>query len=576
MKKLTSPFDFQNRIFIKLFLPILVLILALFSGCQFFSNNGSSKTPAAVQPVARPTSTSLAATAIQRSSFLAWIDPSFPEAAKAQIASIQTILITPERNEAQIIFSASSGLSVGSWTYLVAAPFRSLRTDISSTELKSFWNTSIQDPENTQKIYLSQGTLSSLSLIWGDPTGNLIEVIKPEVMLNDLWFNPDILVIMPFEELTIDWKVLTVDDVDPLASDFKDSDYALNIPIKADTLDLPQNVLQLNSRITNLDPDKLSSVALTGVTALVRDTAVIMEEKGLTYPAQDIQNILRTASITHISNEVPFAEDCPTPDSNQESLYFCSKDSYIELLEAVGTDIVELSGDHFGDWGPEAMLHSLDLYHHRGWLTYGGGETLQQGLDPVFIEHNGNSFAFIGCNGKVHDKYATASASNPGASRCDFDWMINKIHFLAQEGYLVIATMQHEEVNSFYPIAIQLYDFGRLAEAGAVIVSGSQAHHPQAFEYTGSSFIHYGLGNLFFDQWYLAKYNPSEHINKDKAFIDLHYFYDGTHINTRLVSLQFIDNARPRLMDSEETDEFLSAVFQYSIWKDNPLAPITW
>jgi poly-gamma-glutamate synthesis protein (capsule biosynthesis protein) len=185
---------------------------------------------------------------------------------------------------------------------------------------------------------------------------------------------------------------------------------------------------------------------------------------------------------------------------------------------------------------------------------------------PVTLSHNGNLFAFIGCNGKSHDRYATATDSIPGASRCDFDYMEKEISKLSQQGYLVIATMQHEEVDSFFPVAIQQWDFRRLANAGAVIVSGSQAHHPQAFEFTGSSFIHYGLGNLFFDQWYLATYFPEEHKNKDKAFIDIHIFYNGEYINSQLVPIQFVDNARPRLMTPDERYDFLKEVYKYSIW----------
>ena len=40
----------------------------------------------------------------------------------------------------------------------------------------------------------------------------------------------------------------------------------------------------------------------------------------------------------------------------------------------------------------------------------------------------------------------------------------------------------------------------RVADAGATMVSGSQAHYPHIMEFRGESFIHYGLGNLFFDQ----------------------------------------------------------------------------
>ena len=419
---------------------------------------------------------------------------------------------------------------------------------------------------NLDKIYLNPDTKHFFSSTWGGSDSSSVEVIETDRLLSTLWENPGSIAIIPFEDLEPRWKVLPIDENDPLSSDFSPDTYLLSIPLKISIKEGLNPSISYIQEFTNFDRLKLTSIALTGVTALVRDTAAIMEEKGILYPSLDIGALLSNVDITHISNEVPFAEDCPSPDPNQESLYFCSKDEYIQLLEAVGTDIVELSGDHFGDWGPDAMLHSLDLYYQRNWLTYGGGENLQAGLDPAFINHNGNQFAFIGCNGKAHDKYATASETNPGASRCDFEWMTKKIKNLTELGYLVIATMQHEEVDSFYSIAIQQYDFRRLADSGAVIVSGSQAHHPQAVEFYNSSFIHYGLGNLFFDQWHLAQYNPDEHINKDKSFIDIHYFYDGSYINSHLVPLQFIDNARPRLMTPEEKVYFLDLVFNSSVW----------
>ena len=83
-------------------------------------------------------------------------------------------------------------------------------------------------------------------------------------------------------------------------------------------------------------PNTKPSVAVTGVTALVRATASAMERRGLLYPAKDIRGWLLEADITHISNEVPFAADCPPPNPTQESMRFCSSDEYIQLLEDVG------------------------------------------------------------------------------------------------------------------------------------------------------------------------------------------------------------------------------------------------
>ena len=557
----------------------LATLLLVFSGCQAFRDGINPPTQNSTLTIylpTEPTAAPLATPVIHRSPFLTWVDPSFPETFRNQLISFSTLKITEHTDEALVKITANSGQLAGSLLYLAVVPFHSFNNDISSSELLSLWKAIEQDINVYDKIYITETSKTALSLIWGEPSNRFVEVVGIEEITSASWADPGSLAIIPFEDIAVDWKVLRIDGRDPLGSQFDQSDYGLAIPIKVETVDIPFAALQLPTPLHNFDPVKLSSVALTGVTALVRDTASLMEANGVAYPAENIKGILANANITHISNEVSFAEDCPSPDPNQGSLYFCSMDSYIELLEIVGTDIVELSGDHISDWGNEAVYHTLDLYHDREWLTYGGGETLQTGLEPAFIEHNGNSFAFIGCNGKAHEKYARATDTKPGASPCNFDWMLDKITQLSSEGYIVISTLQHEEVDSFYPIAIQQYDFARLANAGSTIVSGSQAHHPQAFDYTGSTFIHYGLGNLFFDQWYLAKYNADEHANKDKAFIDLHYFYNGAHINTRLITLQFTDNAQSRLMTDDENESFLLDVFRYSVWEENPLIPNIW
>jgi poly-gamma-glutamate synthesis protein (capsule biosynthesis protein) len=116
-----------------------------------------------------------------------------------------------------------------------------------------------------------------------------------------------------------------------------------------------------------------------------------------------------------------------------------------------------------------------------------------------------------------------------------------------------------------------------MAEAGAVIVSGSQAHQPQAMEfypeetpaeagtglqtrpYSKGAFIHYGLGNLFFDQ-----YDVSQACRQ--AFVDRHVFYDNRYISTELLPMMFVDYARPRPMTSDEEAELLHSVFSASGW----------
>ena len=263
------------------------------------------------------------------------------------------------------------------------------------------------------------------------------------------------------------------------------------------------------------------------------------------------------ADITHVSNEIPFSPDCPLPDAWQKELVFCSQPSYIELLEAIGADVVELTGDHFGDWGPAAMNYTLDLYRQKGIAYYGGGYNFEDARKPLLIEHNGNRIAFIGCNAKGRG-YATAREDNPGAIFCDLDWLSGEVARLRADGYLPIVTFQHIEYYTYVPQPKLIEDFHRVA-AGAAIVQGSQAHQPHGMEFYNGAFIHYGLGNLFFDQYHMG-------LPTGQGFLDRHVFYDGRHLSTELIGIRFVDFARPRLMTPDERQELLESVFAASLW----------
>jgi poly-gamma-glutamate synthesis protein (capsule biosynthesis protein) len=97
-----------------------------------------------------------------------------------------------------------------------------------------------------------------------------------------------------------------------------------------------------------------------------------------------------------------------------------------------------------------------------------------------------------------------------------------------------------------------------LSEAGAVIVSGSQAHQPQGFAFQDGEFIHYGLGNLWFDQMWS--------LETRQEFLDRHVFYDGRHISTELLTAILEDYSRPRPMTPEERTQLLEAAFAASGW----------
>jgi hypothetical protein len=449
---------------------------------------------------------------------------------------------------------------IGRWVYALVSPFPTTIQGLSKDDLLLSWQGQAVGSFAGQPLLMDQNTYELFSALWGPAAPGRASVIARDDLVNYAWSHQPAWAILPFEALEPRWKVLSIDGVSPIHKNFDPETYLLNVPISwtgdSEAVELIRANLPVS--FSNYDPQKITVVAMTGVTALVRATAFTMEQQGITYPSQDIRNWLLSADITHISNEVPFAENCPDPDPIQADVRFCSRDSYVGLLEDIGTDVLELTGDHFQDWGTEAMLHTLDMYRQRGWLYYGGGTDLADGRKALLIENNGNRIAFIGCNAKG-GSFAQASDTSPGAVACDMDWMVQETSRLKQEGVLVIATFQHHEYYSYAAQPDQQQDFRQMAEAGAVIVSGSQAHQPQGMEFLNGAFIHYGLGNLFFDQYSLC---PACR----EGLIDRHVFYDGRYISTELLPIQFIDYASPRPMTIDEANSLLQTLFSASGW----------
>lgn len=491
-----------------------------------------------------------------------WLDASLPDKLLRQLSQQHTFPVTDQKGQASIWLEPTTpeqGQVV--WVYVLVTPFSSLIEQIDIDQMKSWWQG--QTDEQAIPIFVTEDTAYALEPLLGKFSPTHVFLEEEENLLSAAWAQRDVLAIVPFEQLQPRWKVIPLNNQSPISNQFDLNAYplALNYAWKATSLEVEN--LDLPDLTSNRDGNQLTVLVMTGVTALVRATAVRMEQKGMTYPAEAIGEWLREADLTHISNEVSFSPRCPDPKMDAFPLIFCSKPEYIELLESVGTDIVDLTGNHGVDWGRDALSFSLDLYRSRGWVYYAAGENLAEARDAAFVEHNGNRFAFLGCN-PAGPAYIWAGEDFGGVASCDYGWAQQRIQQLREEGYIVIFTFQYFETYRHWVDEFERSDFRKPADAGAVIVSGSQAHHPMAMEFYGDSFIHYGLGNLFFDQMWVDTVTIPEGTRKE--FIDRHVFYNGEHISTELLTAYLEDYSRPRPMNPSERIDFLKPIFTAAGW----------
>jgi poly-gamma-glutamate synthesis protein (capsule biosynthesis protein) len=466
----------------------------------------------------------------------------------------------PTSADARIGAAATDGRALATWVYALVAPFITTDDGLAWDDVRNAWAGAPSGPWAGRPLLMSEETLADLKSLLGEPAVGAVVAVPAAELLDRAWAERPAWAVVPFEALEPRWKVLRLDGASPLDRDLDLDAYPLVVRLSAAG---PDEVLEplLNAAhipATNRDEGRMTVVVMTGVTALTRATAWRMEGKGLTYPAQDIAGWLQAADITHVSNEVAFDPECGTPNPVQEGVSFCSDPRYITLLEHIGVDVVEMTGNHIADAGVEHIGTTLDMYVERGWQYFGGGRNLEDARQAAIFEHNGNTIAFLGCN-PAGPRSVWATEERAGAAPCDYGLLYAQLAELRAQGALPIVTLQYWEEDRYDPTPQQVGDFAALVEAGAVIVSGSHAHHVQGFGFHAGRFIHYGVGNLFFDQMDI--------MGNRQEFIDRHVFYAGRHVSTELLTALLEDWSRPRPMTAQERLELLQTVFAVSRWE---------
>lgn len=440
--------------------------------------------------------------------------------------------------------------------YAVVVPFATVTDGIALDELGAMWT----GVSSKGILYVTQDAADDLSAVLAGQRN--AEIVPAEQMLARLQAAPQAVGIVPFDRLDPTFKTLTVDGVNVLDNHLDAITYPLAVGIAVEGADAALLASGLADAIqprTNRDASKITTLIMTGVTAMTRVTALKMEQNGYTYPAEIISATLSAADITHVSNEVPFIPGCVV-NPTEGNLTMCSDTTYWAALEAIGTDIVGLSGNHVNDFGADGARTSLKWYRDNGIPIYGSGLNTTEACAPLMWEHNGNTFAFLAALA-FDPWYAWASDTEPGA--CYYydhkDAVLQSVRELSQKVDIVAVELQYYETYQPYPTDKQVEEFRELRDAGAKIVTGVQSHVPQAMEPYGASdaggpgIISYGLGNLFFDQmWSWA--TRSE-------LYPRHTIYDGRVLSTEILTGVLEDYAQPRWATPQERAEMLQSIF---------------
>ena len=436
------------------------------------------------------------------------------------------------------------------------APFATVQDEVSMAELMLRWQGRGSGP-----LIIDADYVSELEAVFGEEAADSVQTASGSALPAVLEVTAGALAIVPFEGLTPVLKVMRLNGANILSNTFDEAAYPLTAVVSAFGSDSEAVAAALRPKITeptNRRPGELTTLIMTGVTAMARVTAARMEAKGYVYPSQVISPTLRAADITHISNEVPFLAGCDV-DPSLNNMILCSSPVYWAALEALGTDIVGLSGNHVNDFGQEGARESIGWYRANGIPIYGSGLNEEEACAPLLFTHNGNRFAFFAALAH-YPSFAWATEDGPGA--CDYHGnkarIFARIAALRDEVDVIAVELQHEEIYNPAPIFRQVQDFRELRAAGVDIVTGVQSHVPQAMEPYGygnerPGIIVYGLGNLFFDQMWSWQTRTS--------LIARHTIHDGKVISTEILTAVIEDYAQPRWTTEVERADLLRQIF---------------
>jgi hypothetical protein len=236
-----------------------------------------------------------------------------------------------------VLFKGVAAQTQSQRVYAVATSFYDLNDTISWHEFQMRWAS-----KSKQLLATDAATLDQLRQTLGD-THSISMLSSSKDAPDWLAAHPGGWVIIPFDKLSPRLKVLHIDGMDI----FKSLDhYPLAFP----------------SSEPNYNPNKLTMIAMSGVTALTRGTGEMLDKYGASWAVKDILSAFDHIDFRHTSNEVSFAENCLRPGTTQTFGSLCSKDSYFDVIRQVGFNVIELTGNHNNDYGYEAYKRTFQLY----------------------------------------------------------------------------------------------------------------------------------------------------------------------------------------------------------------------
>jgi poly-gamma-glutamate capsule biosynthesis protein CapA/YwtB (metallophosphatase superfamily) len=239
------------------------------------------------------------------------------------------------------------------------------------------------------------------------------------------------------------------------------------------------------------------TLLFVGDVMLSRGVGAKMKAEGdWTYPFQKIAATLTAADLTFGNLE------CPVSDVGRDRYHlysFRADPGAIEGLKYAGFDVMSVANNHMYDWGPSALLDTLQRLREAGIMPVGAGANDLEAHYPQLLNCAGLKLAFLAYV-NVAPETAIAAPDRPGVAWLELDRVLADIRFARPLADVLVVALHWGGEYVTQPQRNQVELAHRMIDAGADLVVGSHAHVVQPVEEYRGRWIAYSLGNFVFDQ----------------------------------------------------------------------------
>jgi poly-gamma-glutamate capsule biosynthesis protein CapA/YwtB (metallophosphatase superfamily) len=191
---------------------------------------------------------------------------------------------------------------------------------------------------------------------------------------------------------------------------------------------------------------------------------------------------------------------------------FGGSPALVPLLRRAGFDALSLANNHTGDFGPVALVETVEALASGPVAGFGAGPTLRAASRPVILDAGGTRFAFVGFN--AIGETPAATADSPGALSvrmpprtgplvpADLDRVVRVVERASQAADAVVVLPHWGTQYTHTPEPIQRQVARVLVDAGADLVVGGHPHWVQGIDAVDGVPVLHSLGNFVFDMYW--------------------------------------------------------------------------